>query len=400
MKITLLIFAFIFLFSSCKSLKMARLMSKGEVEQAQFTAEIPFEYPMGLIIIKATINGKEYDFLYDTGAPNVISKELEKELNLKPYLAYKTSDSQGNKDNLNYLLIDKISIGGINFLNTGAAVADLTQSSVIACLNVDGIIGANLMQKAIWQIDYTKKVMRLSNTMDAFNVENGQHIPFNQKITGTPTTDVNLNGTIVKNVTIDTGSNGEFGLSEKNFKEAKDSIAPVVVSVGTTTSGLYGVGEADTNYYTTISNVSFGDIQLKNQLVSFSRDKSLTLGNEFFENYDITYNWFDKEMILTNKKEYDNSSFDSFGFSYFFTDSKLLVSLLMEGSEADLKGIKRGDQILEINGIDYSEMTQEKWCEILHNPVLRRGKTIDVTLLRDGEKSSFQFEKKDLLLLK
>ena len=77
-------------------------MSKGEIEQQQFISEIPFDYGLELIIIKVTIEEKEYDFLYDTGAPNVISQELAQELNIKPYVTNKTIDSQGKKEELEY----------------------------------------------------------------------------------------------------------------------------------------------------------------------------------------------------------------------------------------------------------------------------------------------------------
>src|SRR5690606_3325537 len=123
------------------------------------------------------------------------------------------------KEDLEYVILDEITIGCVNFLNTGAAIADLKRSSVIACLDIDGIIGANLMQKAIWQIDYQNQVLRVSNTLNSFNIENGKHIQFNQKFTGTPIVDVNLNGVVAKNVTIDTGSNDDFGFSEHTFNE-------------------------------------------------------------------------------------------------------------------------------------------------------------------------------------
>ena len=63
MKITALIFLSILTLSSCKSLKMVKLMAKGEIEQQQFISEIPFDYGLELIIIKVTIEEKEYDFL-------------------------------------------------------------------------------------------------------------------------------------------------------------------------------------------------------------------------------------------------------------------------------------------------------------------------------------------------
>lgn len=387
------------LFSSCKATKMIKLLNKGEVKEDTFLSEIPFEYRKGLIILKVTINEQIYDFLYDTGAPNVISKELASTLKVKPYVVNKTSDSQGKKEDIEYVILDKITVGSVNFLNTGAGIADLKRSSVIACLKIDGIIGANLMQKAIWQIDYQNQVLRLSNTLSSFDTENGKHIKFNQKLTGTPIVDVSLNGVISKDVTIDTGSNDDFGFSERTFKEfiKTDSTNKFVYGVGTTTSGIYGVGGVDTIYYSTVPTLSFGEIELKNQSANFRKNQAITIGNEFFKNYDVTYNWPEREMILTNKREYDNSSFNSFGFNFFFSEDKLIVSLLINDSEADKKGIKRGDQILLINNKDYSEMNQEKWCEVLYDDVLKTSKSIDLVILRDGEKINYHLEKENLL---
>ena len=69
--------------SGCGALKVAKLLKQGDVEQPSFTAEIPFEMRMGLVVVKVNINGKDYDFLVDTGAPNLVTKELAAELKLK-----------------------------------------------------------------------------------------------------------------------------------------------------------------------------------------------------------------------------------------------------------------------------------------------------------------------------
>jgi C-terminal processing protease CtpA/Prc len=157
------------------------------------------------------------------------------------------------------------------------------------------------------------------------------------------------------------------------------------------------VGEDDTIYYTAVPKVSFGDIELNNQVVSFKGNEANTMGNEFFENYDVTYNWFEKEMILTDKKKADISSFNSFGFTYFFSEDKLIVSLVIQGSTADLKGIKRGEQIIEINGESYIEMNLEKWCELLDKNILRTSEIVEIKILRNGEEISYQLEKTNLL---
>src|SRR3989338_4472545 len=84
--------------TSCSSLKLVKLLKQCDVEQPSFTSEIPFEMRMGLVVVKVNINKKDYDFMVDTGAPNLVTKELAAELNLKPKVERRTGDSQGKKE--------------------------------------------------------------------------------------------------------------------------------------------------------------------------------------------------------------------------------------------------------------------------------------------------------------
>ena len=74
----------ILLLSGCSvQKKLANLFQEGSIKQASFNAEIPFEYRLGLVIIKVELNNQTYDFVFDSGAPNVLSKELAATLGIK-----------------------------------------------------------------------------------------------------------------------------------------------------------------------------------------------------------------------------------------------------------------------------------------------------------------------------
>ena len=130
-KHSLIIFAFSLILASCQTLKTIKLLKGGEVVQKEFTTTVPFEMRMGLIVLKVKINGEYYDFVLDTGAPNVISKELALTLKLGNLSERKVSDSQNASQNLGFTKVPKIEIGGIEFTNTGAAIADLKVSSAV-----------------------------------------------------------------------------------------------------------------------------------------------------------------------------------------------------------------------------------------------------------------------------
>ena len=400
-KLLLSTFAMLLLLTSCSGLKTFKLMKSGEVEQEEFKVNIPFEYNLGMIILKVNISGEEYDFLLDTGAPNVISKELFKKLEISSLFEQKVIDSQNEESNLGFLLIKKLGIGGINFLNTGAAAADLKQSKELGCLQIDGFIGSNLMRKAVWKFDYENQIITISNSVASLKIsESSEKIPFFTYITGTPIIDITLNDVKEKNVIVDLGSNGDISLSKKTFDKLVDTDPNIsrTVSFGSSSSGLYGVGATDSIQHALISNISFGDVALKNTVVEFTNESASTIGTNYFKNYDLIINWFDKEIIVTKKKEYDNSSLISYGFSFNNKNDRLIVGGIYTNSSADHAGLKINDIILKIDTKKYGVLTADQWCNIIENGLFNEGKeTITVVVLRQNEELTFHLEKTKLL---
>ena len=400
-KLLLSTFAMLLLLTSCSGLKTFKLMKSGEVEQEEFKVNIPFEYNLGMIILKVNISGEEYDFLLDTGAPNVISKELAQKYGLSNIFERKFGDSQGQTSDLGMIKLDEISIGGINFLNTGAAVADLKQSKEVGCLQIDGLIGSNLMRKAVWKFDYENQIITISNSVASLNIsESSEKIPFLTHITGTPIIDITLNDVKEKNVIVDLGSNGDIWLSKKTFNKLVDTDPTIsrTVSFGSSSSGLYGIGAKDSIQHALISDISFGDVALKNTVVKFSNEALSTIGINYFKNYDLIINWFDKEIIVTKKKEYDNSSLTSYGFSFNNKNDRLIVGGIYTNSSADHAGLKINDIILKIDTKKYGVLTADQWCNIIENGLFNEEKsTITVIVLRQNEELTFHLEKTKLL---
>jgi predicted aspartyl protease len=390
----------VLIFSSCNILKTVKLMKAGEVIQNEFVEEIPFEYRLGLIILKVEIDGNEYDFILDTGAPNVISKELAQKINTVKKSTETVGDSQNNESDLELVQIDKISIGSLDFTNTGAVVSDINNSQEVRCLNIDGFIGSNLMKKAIWKFDYRNQIITITHSMDAFDLSgNIKRVRFFPEITGTPLCDVKVNGQIEKNVVIDLGSNGDIALSNKTYDKVAKNSAPFksISTYGRNASGLYGAGAVDTTKYMIANTISFGDVTLNNPVVEFSAGAS-TIGMNFFKNYDLIINWNTKELILQQLDEYNHSTLTNLdGFSWMYKDGKLVVSSLTKGGMAEKTGLQLNDKILKVNGEDYSQMSSDKWCQMLQNPIDTDGKNLDLVIWRDGKELNFILKEEILL---
>ena len=386
----------LFFLSSCKGLKTKKLFSNGEVSHQEFKTEIPFEYRNGLILLKVTIEGKQYDFVLDTGAPNVVSKELAQQLNLKNKLKRKVGDSQNASSKLSFTKVKKITIGDIDFLNTGAIISDLSLGAV-GCLEIDGLIGGNLMQKAIWKIDYLNKVITIANSRDALQLSGTQKIiPFIHHAQGTPLINIRFNNVLQKNVKYDTGSNKGISAPKKVLNQLVNAGAsiPMAHGFGISSYGLYGAGKMDSLYFGKVENISLGDITLKNQSVQFKKKGSILLGTQFFKNYVTILDWFKKEIILIPQKEVELDK-PSFGFSHILKDQKLSVIRLMENSNAAKKGIQIGDQIVKIGEKDYTTTTWEDWCELINNGITKDNE-VTITILKDGKEKSITLKKEKM----
>lgn len=384
----------------CSLVKTKKLLQKGSVRQTAFKAEVPFEMRYGLIVLKVTIHGRDYDFILDSGAPNVITKELAKELGLSTLGSRKAGDSQGKTSSVDFAEIDSVSIGGIQFLNMGTAVPDLNATPEIACFKADGLIGANLMRLAVWQIDYERQIITITNNRTGLDIPaDARHIKFKTALTGTPLADLQMNGQTDRQVIIDLGYNGDFSSSEATFRQLKkNGLSAAIYSYGYGSSGLYGRGQQDTTWYVVVPSLAMGDLTLSNQVVSFNKKQAKTVGTNFFKNYRLILDWSQNEMIMIPVKTYNTINERLYNFSLVFNGNKVLIGGIY-GTIAD--GPKLGDEVLEFGGQDCRNCTPETWCTLLGQRFEKSPPSSTSLLVkRDGRELRFQVSKEALFLRK
>lgn len=376
-----------------------KLMHGGEVSQERFFETIPFDFESGLPLVKVEIQGETYQFLFDTGAPNVISKELAEQIEFKLISKNKINDSQGNSNIQKTILIESIKIGDIAFLNTGAIIIDYNKVFEMRCFEIDGILGANLMSKAAWSIDYEESEISFTEKVENFNVpDSAYHINFIPKVNQrTPTINVKVNEHTVNKITFDTGATGDlqlkgtaYGGDLKNHKS--------ISSTGGTSTGVYGRSGAETrSTFAVIDTLAMGDLKMTGQIVEFEDKGSMILGNRFLKNYKVILDWKKNDIFLLEREKYDFSTFKGFGFYPRFKDNKLVVSAVFENSMASDLGIKIDDQLAVVNGVVYDPTSDKMGCQLLLEKPFRELDTMHVTIIREEEVFDFMIPRQVLL---
>lgn len=383
------------LLNSCQK-QLVGLFKEGHLSNTSEVVEVTFTVENGLMIIPVEIEGNTYRFLLDTGAPNILSKELAEKIEFMKVRKIKTNDSQGNSSVLDYVKLKKININGANFTNTTAGIADLQQVEAIACLNIDGLIGANLMKNAYWQIDYQKNIIRIiPEKKDLIIPQNSFSIPFTSDVTGTPIVHLSIGSTTIKRLKVDTGSVGFISTEYDHLKELKSNneVVNERTSFGANSVGIFGISGNDTSKQVLLKKISIGDLTLDNQIVDFKKGKNSLLGMSFLKNYLVTIDWNNNLISLTPQSNFNNSFAESFGISLYKTGDKMIVSSITEGSSAQTSGIRVGDTVLQVNELDVSNTSLEEYCKIIRMVRIKEVDNLRLIIENESGKNEYHITK-------
>ena len=150
-------------------------MNQGKIKQKHYFQEIPYQEIKGFLMVPVTINGKEYNFIFDTGSSLLaISDKLYKELNLRVFHQINAADALKKKEKVRLILLPEIELQGITFRNTTGIVFPENSefSKWCECLEIDGIIGSNMLRNSIVQFDEQHKQIIITNDIKRVFLEN------------------------------------------------------------------------------------------------------------------------------------------------------------------------------------------------------------------------------------
>ncbi|MBB4805296.1 putative aspartyl protease [Chryseobacterium defluvii] len=384
-KILHLFFAFYVITISAQG---KRFFEDGEVQLIHPVEKINLQYVHNLPFVKATINGKLYNFLFDSGAPTVISTAIYEELKLEKKHKAKVKDSQKNKQEQIFTQLPEMTIDQVVFKNFGVVVMDLTKSE-LGCFKIDGIIGANQMAKLFWKVNYSENSLEATKNLSAFSLTGYDTvIPFDPKTQKTPVVETTISGKKI-DLTFDTGFTGRFRVSDGNYdpKNLNNSVE----TYGVNAVGAFGTGKPETGYIFKTDELPLGNTRFNNEIIMTGN--SNLVGNEFFENFSFIMDWKDNKIYMKRIKNIP-AKLESFGFGYRFIEAKPVVSFVFK--EENLP-VQIDDTIISINDTAFDNLDKESACHYFINRIEKNLKTIHIKLKRNGTVLDLNMDKKEYL---
>ena len=389
------------IFQSCSAIKVSKLRTGGSVKESSFMEEIPLRYVNNLIFIDILINGKTYNFLFDTGAElSVIGDHIKNEIDYASITSAAVETSSMTSKRQEFVELGDLTIGKVTFERTGAVIMDISHfNNYFGCRPIDGILGNNLMRKAAWQVDYENKKIMLCDNSAKLNVsEDAVRINLDDADTRNVYLDLTIEG-VSSTFTFDTGYNGSIMSDSTMFNKLKAARSDLgyITQEGVFTTDVNGkvIGET---YKVLAEEIQMeGGLDMSNQVVNLGGSSSSLLGNKVFDDYLLTLDWSNNTLFLEKQKDLavDEVSYFEFHFSPNFQTMKMeIVNIVNE--EFSTTSVSLDTEILAINGVDVSNFSLDELCTYWdeEGAKLRLSDKINMLVLDKGEKREIQLNKR------
>ncbi|MCD6543498.1 MAG: clan AA aspartic protease, partial [Flavobacteriaceae bacterium] len=306
-------------------------LNKGEIQTKDYYSEITFEYVNSKIIVPVEIEGKSYRFILDTGAPNIISKELFHAIKNDSLTTIPIMDINQKEEDLMVVSIPKLVLGDITFNNSASLVYDLKRNRIIDCFQIDGFIGSNMLRNSIVQIQLKNKLLKITNDKKRLLLHKKNSTKL--KLLGMqslPFIWMNLfgNGKAKDQILIDTGMSGFYDMSFLSFKifEEENILKFVDSSKGSTASGLFGFHTKTVQYRTLIPKIKIANSSFTNFVSITTHDKYSKIGTDILNYGDITIDYKNKRFYFEPfQKEKIDLKEKLLGFKPAYIDDKIVI---------------------------------------------------------------------------
>ncbi|HSD05948.1 hypothetical protein [Flavobacterium sp.] len=365
------------------------IANSAKLASRNFYDEITFSEKLGYFTIQVKIDYSSYEYIFDTGGYNTVTSKIMENANLLSLMEVEVGSSNKIKSKIKLSKVPLLQIGKAQFENVGVFNFDFSFSPVINCYTNGGLIGKSVIREAVWQIDYRKSVIRVSdNLANMPNLDKSEKIKIELDKTLNPFLKLMINGK-QERFMLDFGYGGLISLTEKTASSIKPTNILTIEGEGNISAN--GIVREKT-YVTLLKNLKIGKSELKNKVAYYSKSNNYNLiGSELTKYFIVTLNFKDEELILTPYSDTEND-FETFGFNINLDGSKIYVSKLFNGLNAQKVGLLLNDEIININGRHLSELTL---CDSYFNlnNILRTEKEISLRIKRGEEQKEFRIVK-------
>jgi hypothetical protein len=354
--------------------------NQGGTDAKNYYEEIPYENINGKIFISGEIVGKKHRFLFDTGAPCSISKELAAELNAKALHKDLITDAYLHSDSATIVELNDLKLGGLTFnhIPTITLFPDFYK-----CYHIDGVIGSNLFRHSIVSIVNSKHIMIFTDQEAKLKLDRKNSVPLISKdgSQSDPQIRILMKNNLKLTIPFDTGDSNFFRISD----EAVTALKPYALfdtlarGYGASTLSLMGMQDAANKYLYKVASFSVGNGLFTNLVIESNKDAIPAIGSKLLDYGTVTLDFINGRFYFDANKTMNDLGEKQWPIQPTFADNKFIVGVVWQKATGL---IKQGEQILAADGVDYSHITL---CDLINLTPPLNAKESAVLTLKDAQ---------------
>lgn len=331
----------------------AQYISKMRIMEKNFCDTIPIEFRRGRIIIPVEIEGRTHQFIFDTGC-SVGLMFTDRAVALKKKFGFTFVNDAANLVHItNVKRIPEMHIGHTTVRNYRVVLtpSESMVNTEYDCQQIVGCIGSDLISKyRAVKIDTKKGIMVITDRQGVFDREEGFRIPFKEDVR-VPYLQVSTRADKTQWCMFDTGFPGFIDVRRKDITEA-DTLD---TAIGSVTAGVYGKTSDERLMLLRLDSLLVGDCVFREVTTNLQSANSYALGSSILKFGSMVIDYNTHQMIF-RPYDYDNGVTVANTFSDFVMmtrdDNNLYVTLVWSKSHSYALGVRLGDRLTHIDGID------------------------------------------------
>jgi hypothetical protein len=360
---------------------------------------IPFQLYNNLIVVKITYNNfLTLNFILDTGVRSAILTDSKMALLMNPkYVRPVKIGGLGGENEIDALIATGLSFTMAGLTGKDQLMIILTEDvfslSKFIGTDVHGILGYEIFNRFVVEIDYKNKVLKLIEPTKYKRSGRGEMFPITIE-----DTKPYLNAEVrIKDkafpvkLIVDTGAGHALALYEGTHPGIH---LPDTVLRSMLGRGLNGTIEG---YYGRIRNMTLGKFKLNNIVTSFpdsievgsnfmSNGRNGNLGGEILNRFKVTFNYQQSYIILEKTRRRDKDYyFNMSGIDLISTGDDLRtfeVDHVRKDSPGGRAGVQVGDILEVINGVDARDLNLSDINTLFQS---KPGKKVRLSIRRGNE---------------
>ncbi len=367
--------------------------------QGKSAEGIPFELYGNTIWLKVWVNDKgPYSFLLDSGAgATCIDSGLASKLGLKGE-GIVEGRGVGGSQAVSFCKIGSLKLKGVELLDQTIAVISLSQLYSTLGKEIDGILGYDFLSRFVARIDYGDKSLSLYDP-ESYHYPEGMEVLDMEVTQNLPTIEAILDGEYEGKFLLDTGNSGGLVL-HSSFIQQNHILDKVKKKVEKSFGGVGGWGKG---FMAKMKSLTIGSFTVREPITLLvtsgegivgSEELAGNIGVEILKRFNLTFDYSRGKLGLEPNQAFGSPpQYNRSGMGVTIKEGKLVVREILKGSPAEAKGVKVGDQIMEVNGLKATPSSLQGITEIFQG---QAGTKVNLELVRDGKPIKVKLILKDI----